>query len=238
MSAIHPTAVVETASIGRESSIGEFAVLRAGAVLGESVRIHPHVVIEAGVELGDGVEVLPGAYLGRAPRATRGIAREPTFARRLTIGASSSVGAGAVVYYDVEVGAENLIGDGAVIRELSRIGEASVIGTGVTLDRAVTVGDGVKLMHRAHLTGHMRVEDRAFIGPHVSTMNDDAMGRADYDSDRLRGPVVEEGAIVGGGASLLPGVVVGRSAVVGSGAVVTRDVEPGSTVMGVPARPR
>ncbi|NTU84381.1 MAG: acetyltransferase [Chloroflexales bacterium] len=42
---------------------------------------------------------------------------------------------------------------------------------------------------------------------------------------------------VGHGAIILPGVHVGIGAVVGSGAVVTRDVEPYTVVIGVPARP-
>ena len=40
------------------------------------------------------------------------------------------------------------------------------------------------------------------------------------------------------GAVLLPGLRIGAGATVGSGAVVTADVEPGATVVGVPARPR
>ena len=43
---------------------------------------------------------------------------------------------------------------------------------------------------------------------------------------------------IGGGAIVLPGVTVGDGAVVGAGAVVTRDVAPGTTVMGNPARPK
>ena len=41
---------------------------------------------------------------------------------------------------------------------------------------------------------------------------------------------------IGAGALLLPGVVVGDDAVIGAGSVVTRDVAPGATVMGNPAR--
>jgi maltose O-acetyltransferase len=47
---------------------------------------------------------------------------------------------------------------------------------------------------------------------------------------------IEDGAWLGAGAIVLPGVTVGRDAIVGAGAVVTRDVPPGATVVGVPAR--
>ncbi len=42
---------------------------------------------------------------------------------------------------------------------------------------------------------------------------------------------------IGAAALILPGVTVGDDAIVGAGAVVTRDVDPGMTVAGNPARP-
>jgi acetyltransferase-like isoleucine patch superfamily enzyme len=49
--------------------------------------------------------------------------------------------------------------------------------------------------------------------------------------------MVEEGAFLGAGAVVLPGLRIGAGAVVAAGAVVTADVPAGQTVMGVPARP-
>jgi maltose O-acetyltransferase len=43
---------------------------------------------------------------------------------------------------------------------------------------------------------------------------------------------------IGGGAIILPGVTVGDDAIIGAGSVVTRDVAPGATVVGNPARAR
>jgi acetyltransferase-like isoleucine patch superfamily enzyme len=50
--------------------------------------------------------------------------------------------------------------------------------------------------------------------------------------------VVENGASIGSGAVVLGGVRIGARALVGAGAVVTKDVEAGETVVGVPATPR
>jgi len=46
-----------------------------------------------------------------------------------------------------------------------------------------------------------------------------------------------DGVWIGAGAIVLPGVTVGDGAIIGAGAVVTRDVAPGQTVAGNPARP-
>ena len=42
---------------------------------------------------------------------------------------------------------------------------------------------------------------------------------------------------IGGGAIILPGIRIGNDAIVGAGSIVTRDIEPGATVAGNPARP-
>jgi maltose O-acetyltransferase len=48
--------------------------------------------------------------------------------------------------------------------------------------------------------------------------------------------VIKEGAIIGGGAIVLPKVIIGRNSVIGAGSVVTRSVSSEVVVMGVPAR--
>ena len=49
------------------------------------------------------------------------------------------------------------------------------------------------------------------------------------------GVTVGEGCLLGAGATVLQNLRVGAGATVGAGAVVTRDVPPGATVVGVPA---
>jgi maltose O-acetyltransferase len=68
---------------------------------------------------------------------------------------------------------------------------------------------------------------------------------ADHPRDpALRRPAYESGvpvrighnAWIGSGAMILPGVSIGDDAIVGAGSVVTRNVAPGATVAGNPAR--
>jgi len=57
------------------------------------------------------------------------------------------------------------------------------------------------------------------------------------DEYRTGEVVIGERAMIGAGAVLLPGVEVGADAQVGANSVVTRDVPPGTTVVGNPAAP-
>jgi serine O-acetyltransferase len=52
-----------------------------------------------------------------------------------------------------------------------------------------------------------------------------------------RHPTIRKGAVVGSGAQVLGPVIIGEGARIGANAVVTRDVAPGSTVVGIPAKP-
>jgi len=104
----------------------------------------------------------------------------------------------------------------------------------------VDLGIGTVLTAGARLTTHITVGRHGYVGPNATIGHDATL--ADYVTV-LPGATVSGdvhlgvGASVGTGASIRQGVRVGEGAVVGAGAVVLTDVEPGTTVVGVPARP-
>lgn len=234
-SRISEHAVVQTRDIGQGVAIGEFCVVRAGVRIGNGVFIHSHVVVESGVVIGDGAEVFPGAHLGKEPKGAGALARPLAFERRVLIGAGSSVGPHAVIFYDVEIGANTLIGDGASIREGCRIGSKCVVGRHTTVHYNTIIGDRTKVMDLTHVTGNCRVGADVFISVGVMTVNDNAIGREGY-GDHVCGPTIGDGATIGAGAILAAGVTIGRGAAVGAGSLVTRDVDPLTMVVGMPAR--
>ena len=125
------------------------------------------------------------------------------------------------------------------------VGNDVIIGAFVEIQEGVVVGNRVKVGSHSFLCEGVTIEDECFIGHGVMFCND-RHPRATYDDGSPRGPgdwvlertVVRRRASIGSGAVILPGVEVGEGAVVGAGAVVTRDVLPGVTVVGVPARRR
>lgn len=236
MPGVHSSAVVETDSIGDGVTIGEFSIVRPGAVIGDGVTILPHVIVDANVEIGAGTEIQQGCCIGRRPRATGTVVRKPTYQERLRIGPGCAIGAHAVVYYDVEIGADTLVGDHASIRERTKIGDHCVVGRMAAIDQDVRIEDGAVMMFASNIVAKTVVGKGAFIAAGVITTNDNSLGLegADQEAPGIR---IEDEARIGAGAIFLPDVTIGRGAVVGAGSVVTRDVDAGTTVLGVPARP-
>jgi sugar O-acyltransferase (sialic acid O-acetyltransferase NeuD family) len=102
------------------------------------------------------------------------------------------------------------------------VGAGSMVCAGAIVNTGTAVGRGVILNTGCTIDHHTTIGDFTHIAPGV----------------HMGGEVtVDEGALVGIGAVVLPRVKVGAWAVVGAGAVVTRDVPPGVTVVGNPARP-
>jgi maltose O-acetyltransferase len=87
---------------------------------------------------------------------------------------------------------------------------------------------GVSIGSDVHIAAHCTITSMT----HPTDPDERRTGRVEFAPVRI-----EDGAWLGAGAVVLPGVKIGRDAIVGAGAVVTSDVAPGTTVVGVPARP-
>jgi acetyltransferase-like isoleucine patch superfamily enzyme len=202
------------------------------------VSVGKNVTLHEGVVLGDGCTIFDGAVIGRPPMATATLTRKPRRGGQTHIGRGSIVGANAVIYSDVTVGEQVLIGDLASIREGSSIGDGAVVGRAVLLMYDVRVAARARIIDGAILTGGMVVEEDVFIGPGVTTVNDNDVYLKRYGLEpfSVEGPVVRRFALIGTGASIAAGVEVGMGAIVAPQAMVTRNVPAWTVVAGVPAK--
>jgi len=105
------------------------------------------------------------------------------------------------------------------------IGGYGFIGSEVMIDMAdsVCLGD------------HVTLSNRAFLLTHTNVGYKNHPLQVHYP--RFTKPItIKDGAFVGVGAIIMPGVTLGSSSVVGAGSVVTHDVKDNAVVAGVPAR--
>lgn len=118
----------------------------------------------------------------------------------------------------------------------AKIGADCNICSHCFIENDVVVGDRVTIKSGVQLWDGLEVGDDVFIGPNATFTNDrhPRSGNRTFDLQRT---VLEPGCSIGAGAVILAGVRIGAGALVGAGAVVTRDVAPGVTVVGNPARP-
>jgi UDP-2-acetamido-3-amino-2,3-dideoxy-glucuronate N-acetyltransferase len=139
-------------------------------------------------------------------------------------------------------------GEGVVVQSFTNlygctIGDETRIGPFVEIQRGATVGARCKVQSHTFICDGVTIEDEVFVGHGVLFIND-KFPRSTTDEGELQTvedwelmrTVVEKRASLGSGAIVLGGVRIGAGATIGAGAVVTRDVAPGETVAGVPAR--
>ncbi len=140
------------------------------------------------------------------------------------------------------------IGTPSVIKNISdRLGGAggiefpNLIHPGTIWDRdRIELGEGNIITAGNVFTTDIRIGSFNVFNIGCSFGHDDVIGDCCVINPQcsVSGCVTLEGtSLIGTGATILQGLSVGRGATVGAGAVVTKDVEPDVTVVGVPARP-
>jgi acetyltransferase-like isoleucine patch superfamily enzyme len=123
------------------------------------------------------------------------------------------------------------------------IGDNTKLGTFVEVQKNARIGRNCKVSSHTFICEGVIIEDEVFIGHGVTFINDSyprataAGGNLQTESDwTVEKTVVQKGASIGSGATILAGVTIGERALVGAGAVVTKNVPANAIVAGNPAR--
>lgn len=109
----------------------------------------------------------------------------------------------------------------AILGKDVEVGAGSMILGGVVINTGTTIGEHCIINTSSSIDHHNKISNFVHIAPGTHTG-----GNVE----------VEEGAFVGIGTSIIPGIRVGRWSIVGAGSVVIDDVLGYSTVVGVPAK--
>lgn len=117
--------------------------------------------------------------------------------------------------------AATLVHPTVAVHPTQRIGNGVIVFRGAVVMLSVDLGDHVIVDVNATVGHDSRLHAYTTLHPGVHVSGNVATGTATE---------------IGAGAVLLPGVSIGENAVVGAGAVVTRDVPPDSTAVGIPAQ--
>ena len=177
--------------------------------IGTDTVIYPGTVIEGHTAIGSGCRIGPHSHI-----------------------VDSDVGNDAQVVMSVVEGAE--IADGARIGPFSHVRPGARIGALVELGnyaevKNASIGAGTKMHHFGYV-GDAEIGADVNVGAGTVTCNFDS------ETGFKSTTIVCDGASLGSDTILVAPVRVGAGAVTGAGAVVTRDVEPDSVVVGIPAR--
>ncbi len=151
----------------------------------------------------------------------------------------------ALIEAGVEIGPGTSVWDNVHIRGPASIGADCIIGEKSYVAYGVAIGNRVKVNAFVYICTGVTIEDGVMLSAGTTFTNDRYPRATSSDLASLRSSepdeetlatLVREGATVGAGAIIGPGIEIGRFAMVGMGSVVTRSVPDFALVIGNPAR--
>lgn len=159
---IHPLAVVHpTAKLGRDTTIGPFAIVEANVAVGHNCSIEARTTLKEGITIGDNNHICEGTVLGGAPQHVR----VPDQMGGLVIGSGNTIRENATIHRAMHPGHLTIVGNNNLL----------MVGTHIAHD--CHVGHHTIFANNAMLAGHISVEDRAFVSGSVAVHQYCRIGR-------------------------------------------------------------
>lgn len=211
------------------------------AVLNSKIFVMPPLTVLGPTSVGPGSALLSYVLIGFPARKKLIEAlREPVLdlekldelSSGAKLGSGVIVRSHCVIYEDAELRDGVELGHGVLVRERTVVDRGTKIGTGTIIDGQTVIGEGSNIQSGVYIPIATRIGRRVFIGPRAVVTNDKYP-----PSRKIVETVIEDDVVIGANSTIIAGIKIGESAVVAAGAVVTKDVEPGVVVAGVPARP-
>ncbi|MDD7908586.1 MULTISPECIES: acyl-ACP--UDP-N-acetylglucosamine O-acyltransferase [Pseudovibrio] len=150
MQQIHPTAIIEAGAVlGDNVKIGPYCMVGPNVTLGDDVELISHVVVAGHTSVGARTRIFPFASIGHQPQDLK-YAGEET---RLEIGTDNQIREHATMN-------PGTAGGGG----LTKIGDHCLFMASTHVGHDCMVGNSVILANNATLAGHVEVEDFVIFG--------------------------------------------------------------------------
>jgi acetyltransferase-like isoleucine patch superfamily enzyme len=205
-------------------SIHDHAVVSDDADLGSNVTIGPFTIVHPNVRIG------PDTVIGS--HCEIGLPTDLATDQALHISEESLVRSHSVIYQGSTFGPRLDTGHHVTLREGLRVGANLRVGTLSDLQGDATFGDYVRLHSNVFVAKGAAIGNFVWIFPNVVLTDDPHPPSDGFNA----GVTVEDFAVICAMSCVGPGVIVGKGSVVGAASMVTKNVEPGVLVLGVPAR--
>ena len=153
----------------------------------------------------------------------------------------------------VQIGPNAVIEDSVIADNVS-VGSSYLngvtVGSEVIIENFNTLRQGTKLADRVKIGNHVEIKDST-IGAdtfirHFSYIGDSILGErvnvgagvvtCNYDGSSKHKTFIGDDVFLGSGTMLVAPIKIGEGAKTGAGSVVTKDIDAGVTVAGVPAK--
>ena len=180
----------------------------ASVEIGQDARIEPWTILEGTTIIAQDAQIGPNAHI-----------RDSRIGPRTCVWAS--VVESSIVAEDVQIGPFAHLRPGSEIGARCRIGNFAEV-------KNSRLGAGTQQHHFSYL-GDAEVGENVNVGAGSVTAN--------FDGTTKHRTVIGDRASIGVDTMMVAPVTIGEGSVTGAGSIVTRDVAPGRTVVGVPARP-